>query len=97
MLREVPIALSAVAPRDLAHALARALESLDPGAAGDPLDRLIRSLAEGLEACEEGADADAVLRALDALAAAPGTISGKVWADLPGDAIAALIEAHGGA
>ena len=97
MLREAPIALSAIAPRDLAQALARALEGLDPGAAGDPLDRLIRSLAEGLGACEEGADADAVLRALDALAPPSGTTSGKVWADLPSDAIAALIEAHGGA
>ena len=97
MLREAPIALAGIAPRDLVHALARAVERLDPEAAGDPLDRLIRSLAEGLEACEEGADADAVLRALDALAAAPGALSGKVWTDLPSDAIAALIEAQGDA
>ena len=94
MLREVPIALSGVGPRELSSALARALESVDPE---NPLDHVIRSLIEGLDGPGEVPDMDGLLHDLDALPAPPGSRSGRVWVDLSSDAIATLFKAHEGA
>ena len=93
MLREAPMALAGFASAQLVSALAASLAALGDESEDDRVRILIRRVVEHLEVPVDWPRVGALLKELDTLSSRPGSVPDRVWAELSGDDIAALVGA----